>query len=71
MTSQRGDAFDPSIVIFVFELKFLHNELMWPTRISSIFFSSSFVEDILFRSSKSSIDFVLNEKESIFYSNKD
>lgn len=57
MTSQRGDAFDPSIVIFVFELKFLHNELMWPTRISSIFFSS--------------IDFVLNEKESIFYSNKD
>lgn len=71
MTSQRGDAFDPSIVIFVFELKFLHNELMWPTRISSIFFSSSFVEDILFRSSKSSIDFVSNEKESIFYSNKD
>lgn len=71
MTSQRGDAFDPSIVIFVFELKFLHNELMWPTRISSIFFSSSFVGDILFRSSKSSIDFVLNEKESIFYSNKD
>lgn len=66
MTSQRGDAFDPSIVIFVFELKFLHNELMWPTRISSIF-----VGDILFRSSKSSIDFVSNEKESIFYSNKD
>lgn len=59
-------------VIFVFELKFMHNELMWPTRISSFSFFFFLLLRIILHSSKSSIDFVLNENEKIdiFYSIK-